>query len=106
MSKLLNEISYVLDNNRMTAVTGLQPDDIIELLIKLNFVMYKYLLVTPDLIPYTQKDNGFWYDRNLVEKFVKDSAGFGVYLPDKEAPLLIRDYKKQLTFLVAPDGGT
>ena len=104
MSKLLKEIAYVLDNDEMTAVTGLEPGKIIE--IQNIRKIYRYLLITPDLIPYTQKDNGFWYDRNLVEKFIKDSAGFGVYLPDKEAPLLVRDYKKRLTFLVAPDGGT
>lgn len=105
MSNHLKEIAYVLDNNRMTAETGLEPNNIIELLIKLNYVMYKYLLVTPDIIPYTQKDNTFWYDRNLVEPFINGSVDFGVYLPDKEAPLLVRDYKKQLTFLVAPNGG-
>ena len=96
-------MAYVLDNNEMTAVTGLEPGKIIELLTKRNFVMYKYLLITPDLIPYTQKENSFWYDRNLVEQFL--FGDFGVYLPDKEAPLLVRDYKRQLTFMVAPDGG-
>ena len=105
MSNHLKKIAYILDNSRMTAVTGLEPNDVIELLTKLNYVMYKYLLVTPYLIPYTQKQNTFWYDINIVEPFISDSVDFGVYLPDKEAPLLIRDYKKQLTFMIAPDGG-
>lgn len=67
--------------------------------------MYKYLLVTPNLIPYAQKQNTFWYDRNLVEPFISNSVDFGIYLSDKEAPLLIRDYIRQLTFMVVPDGG-
>lgn len=103
MTKLLKEIAYVLDSNEMTAVVGLEPGKVIELLNKRK--IYRYLLITPDLIPYTQKQNTFWYDRNLVEPFICGSVEFGVYLPDNEAPLLIRDYKKQLTFLVVPDGG-
>lgn len=107
MTKLLNEIAYVLDSYKTTAVTGLEPEKVIELLNKHK--RYKYLLITPNLIPYTQKDNCFWYERNLVERFLV--GDFGVYLPDKEAPLLIRGYRRQLTFLVAPtfllapDGG-
>lgn len=101
--KLLKEVAYILDKDDMAAVTGLKPRKIIELLNKHK--MFRYLLVTHNLIPYTQKQNTFWYDRNLVEPFISGSVDFGVYLPDNEAPLLIRDYKKQLTFMIAADGG-
>ena len=103
MSTLLKEIAYILDNDKMTAITGLEPEKMIELLIKCNNVIYKYLNITPGLIPYAQKDNSFWYDRNLVEQFLFSYSE--IYLPDKVAPLLIRDTKKQLIFMVAPDGG-
>lgn len=104
MSKLLKEIAYVLDNDEMTAVTGLEPDILIDIL-KRN-VDFSYRIVTPALIPVTQKDNNFWYDRNLVDRFLfRDSINYKVYLPKKEAPLLICDLEKHLTFMVAPDGG-
>ena len=104
MTKLLNEIAYVLDNDGMIAVTGLEPDILIDIL-KRN-VDYSYHIVTPALIPVIQKDNSFWYDRNLVDRFLfKDHINYKVYLPKKEAPLLICDLEKHLTFIIAPDGG-
>lgn len=103
MSKLL-EIGYVLDSNEMTAITGLEPYKIIGLINQHE--IYKYRMVTPALIPVSQKDNSFWYDKNLVDHFLfKDHIDYEVYLPDKSAPLLIRDLKRQLTFLIAPEGG-
>jgi hypothetical protein len=76
MSKLLKEIAYVLDT------------------------------VTPALIPFIQEDNSFWYDRNLVDRFLfVGHINYRVYLPKKEAPLLICDLEKHLIFIVAPDGG-
>ena len=104
MTKLLNEIAYVLDSDGMIAVTGLEPDILIDIL-KRN-VDYSYRIVTPALIPYTQEENSFWYDKNLVERFLfRDHVSFEVYLPYKIAPLLIKDLRRHLTFMVAPDGG-
>ena len=110
MSKLLKEISYVLDTDKMTAVTGLEPDILIDIMSELfrhkYNIAYCYRIVTPALIPVTQKDNSFWYDRNLVDRFLfRDHINYKVYLPKKEAPLLICDLRKHLTFMVAPDGG-
>lgn len=106
MTKLLNEIAYVLDNDGMIAVTGLEPDALINMFTLKHNVDYGYRVVTPALIPYTQKENSFWYDKNLVERFLfRDHVSFEVHLPYKMAPLLIKDLRRHLTFMVAPDGG-
>ena len=106
MTKLLKEIAYVLDTDEMTAVTGLEPDVIIDIFRLKHNVDYGYRMVIAALIPYTQEENYFWYDKNLVERFLfRDHVSFEVYLPYKEAPLLIKDLRKHLTFMVAPDGG-
>ena len=106
MSKLLKEVAYVLDNDEMTAVTGLEPDILIDIFRLKHNIDYGYRVVTPALIPITQKDNSFWYDRNLMDRFLfRDHINYEVYLPDKKAPLLIKDYRKHLTFVIAPDGG-
>ena len=106
MTKLLKEIAYVLDNDGMIAVTGLEPDALINIFTLKHNVDYGYRIVTAALIPYIQEENSFWYNKNLVERFLfRDHISFEVYLPYKMAPLLIKDLRRHLTFMVAPDGG-